>query len=157
MLRCVWYSVWETVRDWSPWHAYDGLLVDMSLGWVHRHLVRDLMIESEEAIGLHHRSWRVIVSLLIPLKMLLKLLQCLFVTWMRGYGGNNAGAHVAVELLLKMRLKILRLVARLGWSMLLRFLHKMLMLVRLGSYVSSVQLNPYWRWSLKLVLVLVLR
>ena len=63
-------------------------------------------------------------------------------------------AHVAVELLLKMRLKVLRLVARLGWSLLLRFLHKML-LVRLAvSCVSSVELNPYWRWSLELVLVL---
>ena len=34
--------------------------------------------------------------------------------------------EVATQLLLKVRLEVLRLVARLGWSLLLRYLHKML-------------------------------
>ena len=82
--------------------------------------------------------------MLIPLEMVLKLLQCLLLVGMSGCWSYDVGAHVAVELLLKVRLKVLRLVARLGWSMLLRILHEML-LVRLGSCVSSVQLYPYGR------------
>lgn len=61
-------------------------------------------------------------------------------------------SNVAVQLLLKVRLEVLRLVARLGWSMLLRFLHES-MLVRLWvSCVSSVDLNPNGsvEWSLVL-------
>ena len=89
--------------------------------------------------------------LLIPLEVALKILQCLFLVWMSGYWSDNGWADVAVELLLKMRMEVLRLVARLGWSVLLRFLHKMLLLV---SCVSMIDLNQYWRCSLELVLVL---
>ena len=81
--------------------------------------------------------------LLVPLKMLLKILKCLFVVGVSWCGCDDVSSlDVAVQLLLKMRLKVLRLVARLGWSMLLRFLHEML-LVRLKCDVSMVQLNPY--------------
>ena len=74
--------------------------------------------------------------------MALKILHCLFLVRVSGYWSHNGWAHVAVELLVKVRLKVLRLVARLGWSMLLRFLHES-MLVRWGmSYVSSVDLDP---------------
>ncbi len=44
-----------------------------------------------------------------------------------------------------MRLEVLCQVARLVWSLLLRFLHEMLYLVgRLRSDVSGVQVYPYW-------------
>ena len=96
--------------------------------------------------------------LLIPLHMLLKNLECLFlggVRWGRRDNMRGRASNVAVQLLLEMRLKVvrvLRLVARLGWSVLLRFLHES-MLVRLWvSYVSSVDLNADGcvQWSLVL-------
>lgn len=93
--------------------------------------------------------------LLIPLQMFLQLLQSLFLTgmcWGRRDDMRRRAANVAVELLLKVRLKVLRLVARLGWSMLLRFL-QIVMLFRLRvSCVSSVDVNPNGcvQWSLVL-------
>lgn len=90
--------------------------------------------------------------LLIPLELLLEVSYGLFLVGVSWCGSDNGCGHVAVQLLLKMRLEVLRLVARLVWSLLLRFLHKMLMVWL--SCVSSVDLDPYWRWSLELVLVL---
>ena len=81
--------------------------------------------------------------LLIPLEMMLKFLKCLFLggmSWYRRY--NVSGGRVAVQLLLKVGLKVLRLVARLGWSMLLRCLREMLLLVRMVCDGCMVQLNP---------------
>lgn len=95
--------------------------------------------------------------LLIPLEMMLQFLQCLFLVGMSGGGCDDGwwvGVDASLQLLLKVRLKVRRLVARLGWSLLLRFLHKMLWF-GLVSYVSRIQLNANGSsWERVLVLVL---